>query len=401
MLEAFDLWWNSPQIKRIVGALYSLGAAVVIIGAMFKILHLPYANQILMIGMITEAVLFALGAFDKPFEDISWKKIFDFEKGGFINTGLTAGGGGVFLGSGSGSVSGNNNESDSAGADESGVTISGGSAGGGVVVTGGSAGGGGVVVAGGSGGSGGGGVVIVGGSGVSGGDGSEFAESGSGVAGGSGVVVLGGGGGGSGNGSGIVGGGGVISGGGIMGMPALNDEDTQSLSESIKNLADTAKNIASISKVVESSKKLASNLETASDSTGKFIESQESLSSATEKLEASYQSIYANMEYANRGAQTYGANVEEMNKAISSINTIYSIQLQNIMSQNEALAKQTKTIETASRGYDSILEGLKDMKANTDTAATQTVAFVSGTEKLAKQISDLNTIYGNMLNALH
>ena len=383
MLEAFDLWWNSPQIKRIVGALYSLGAAVVIIGAMFKILHLPYANQILMIGMITEAILFALGAFDKPFEDISWKKIFDFEKGGFINTGLTAGGGGVLLGSGSGSIKG----SDSAG--ESGV-----------VVTGGSTGGGGVVVAGGSGGSGGGGVVIVGGSGVSGGDGSEFAESGSGVAGGSGVVVLGGGSG-NGNGSGIVGGGGVIGGGGITGMPALNDEDTQSLSESIKNLADTAKNIASISKVVESSKKLVSNLETASDSTGKFIESQESLSSATEKLEASYQSIYANMEYANRGAQTYGANVEEMNKAISSINTIYSIQLQNIMSQNEALAKQTKTIETASRGYDSILEGLKDMKTNTDTAATQTVAFVSGTEKLAKQISDLNTIYGNMLNALH
>ena len=392
-IEKFDFWWNSPPIKRIVGVLYSLGASMVILGAMFKILHLPGANQVLMIGMITEAVLFALGAFDKPFEDVSWKNIFDFEKGGFINTGLTAGGGGVFLGNGS--INGSENED----AGESGVTIAGGSAGeSGVVVTGGGYGGGGIVVTGGSGSSGGGGVVVVGGSGVVSGDGSELQESGSGVAGGNGVVVLGGGV--IGDGGGIIGGGGV-GGSGIMGMPVLNDEDTQSLSESIKDLANTAKNIASISQVVESSKKLVSNLETASDSTGKFIESQESLSSATEKLEASYQSIYANLEYANRGAQTYGANVEEMNKAISSINTIYSIQLQNIVAQNEALAKQTEAIETASKGYDSILEGLKDMKTNTDTAATQTVAFVSGTEKLAKQISDLNTIYGNMLNALH
>ena len=68
----FDLWWSSPETKRIVGAAYSLGAAVVIIGAMFKILHLPGAPLMLGLGMSVEAVLFSLGILDKPHKDYDW-----------------------------------------------------------------------------------------------------------------------------------------------------------------------------------------------------------------------------------------------------------------------------------------------------------------------------------------
>src|SRR5574344_1657081 len=81
----FDLWWNAPTTKRIVGAAYSLGAAVVIIGAMFKILHLEGAGLMLGIGMTVEAVLFALGVFDKPHQDYEWHKVFDFESEGTVN----------------------------------------------------------------------------------------------------------------------------------------------------------------------------------------------------------------------------------------------------------------------------------------------------------------------------
>jgi len=75
----FDIWWNSPNVKRLVGVVYSLGASVVIIGAMFKILHLPGASYVLGTGMTVEAVLFALGIFDKPHKEYEWHKIFDFE----------------------------------------------------------------------------------------------------------------------------------------------------------------------------------------------------------------------------------------------------------------------------------------------------------------------------------
>lgn len=72
----FDEWWESPKTKRIVGAIYSLGASVVIIGAMFKILHLPGASITLGLGMVTEAFLFAIGVFDKPHVEYQWQNIF-------------------------------------------------------------------------------------------------------------------------------------------------------------------------------------------------------------------------------------------------------------------------------------------------------------------------------------
>ena len=75
----FDIWWNSPEVKQKVGAAYSLGASVVIIGAMFKIQHYEGAGLMLGVGMSVEAVLFALGIFDKPHKDYEWDKVYDFE----------------------------------------------------------------------------------------------------------------------------------------------------------------------------------------------------------------------------------------------------------------------------------------------------------------------------------
>lgn len=74
--NAFMRWYFSPQGKKVVGSVYSIGASVVIIGALFKILHWPGASEMLMVGMFTEALLFAIGILDKPFEDIHWTNIF-------------------------------------------------------------------------------------------------------------------------------------------------------------------------------------------------------------------------------------------------------------------------------------------------------------------------------------
>ena len=47
---------------------YSWGAAVVILGTLFKLTHLPGANLMLYLGMGTEVVVFFLSAFDRPFD---------------------------------------------------------------------------------------------------------------------------------------------------------------------------------------------------------------------------------------------------------------------------------------------------------------------------------------------
>ena len=72
----FQDWYSSPSGQKYVGIFYSLGASVVIIGALFKILHWPGASQVLMVGMITEALLFAIGIFEKPHKTYHWENVF-------------------------------------------------------------------------------------------------------------------------------------------------------------------------------------------------------------------------------------------------------------------------------------------------------------------------------------
>jgi|AGTN01.3.fsa_nt_gi gliding motility-associated protein GldL len=62
--------------KRFINFAYSFGAAIVILGAMFKLLHFPFGNEMLFIGMITEVVVFMLSAFDTPARDYPWEQVF-------------------------------------------------------------------------------------------------------------------------------------------------------------------------------------------------------------------------------------------------------------------------------------------------------------------------------------
>jgi gliding motility-associated protein GldL len=62
--------------QRFFNFAYSIGAAVVIWGALFKILHLPGGNMLLSIGMGTEVLMFVLTAFDRPPKEYHWEDVF-------------------------------------------------------------------------------------------------------------------------------------------------------------------------------------------------------------------------------------------------------------------------------------------------------------------------------------
>jgi gliding motility-associated protein GldL len=62
--------------KTIMPKVYGIGAAVVIIGALFKILHMPGADQMLMIGLSVEAGIFFLSAFEPPHNEVDWSKVY-------------------------------------------------------------------------------------------------------------------------------------------------------------------------------------------------------------------------------------------------------------------------------------------------------------------------------------
>ncbi len=62
--------------QRFFNFAYSIGAAIVIWGALFKILHLPGGNLLLCIGMGTEVLMFILTAFDRPAKQYHWEEVF-------------------------------------------------------------------------------------------------------------------------------------------------------------------------------------------------------------------------------------------------------------------------------------------------------------------------------------
>ena len=289
----FDIWWNSPDVKQKLAAAYSLGASVVIIGAMFKILHLPGAGTMLGIGMSVEAFLFALGIFDQPHKEYDWEKVYDFE-----------------------------------------------------------------------------------------GD-SEIISSGKNI-----TPIQN-----TGNAS-------ATRSVGLNYSETINDEDVKKLSEGIKNLTTTAQQFNTLSSVFGATDQFVSNLEGATQATGKFIKNQESLNTATGILATSYQGISDGMDAVEKNTKLYAGKVENINKNLSSINSIYEIQLKNIQAQSEGITQQTDRLRTVNEGLNFIVGDVQKMKSATTIAAIETENYKIGTTKLAKQIADLNQVYGNMLNAL-
>lgn len=292
----FDLWWNAPKTKRIVGAAYSIGAAVVIIGALFKIMHWEGASEMLTVGMSVEAVLFALGIFDKPHQEYHWEKVFDFEAEGTMS-------------------------------------VAGGAA---PVAT----------------------PESVSQPKVSGTPRIDYSD-------------------------------------------GISDDDVKKLSEGIKNLSTTAQQISGLASVVGSTDNLVKNLDAASNATGKFVASQDTLNTAASQLNVSYRGITDGMHAVESNTKAYAGRIDEINKNLSSINSIYEIQLKNIQSQSEGLTRQTEAVNNVTRDLTAVNAEVEKMKTAAAFASQQTETFKLGTEKLAKQVTDLNQVYGNMLNALN
>lgn len=233
----FMQWYESYQGKTIVNIVYSVGAAVVIVGALFKILHLPGARELLMVGMLTEAFLFTIGALDKPHPEFHWDNVFPQLLGYGTDPKLLA----------------------------------------------------------------------------------EKAKQPR-------PTLLGGG---------AVEGAAPVAGAPVAAnVPAMSAEDAKAFAGSMEELAKTA---------------------------GQFA----TAGAAAEKFAASAEAIEANMKAAAEGAKAYQENIVAAGAQMSSLNSLYELQVKNAQAQAEAMT-----------------------------------AFSESSKKLSEQVASLNSVYGNMLNAL-
>jgi gliding motility-associated protein GldL len=68
--------------KKLMNMVYGLGAAIVILGALFKIMHWPFGNEMLIIGLVTEALVFTVSAFEPVDNELDWSLVYPELAGG-------------------------------------------------------------------------------------------------------------------------------------------------------------------------------------------------------------------------------------------------------------------------------------------------------------------------------
>lgn len=68
--------FESKGFKNFMAKVYGIGAAVVILGALFKIKHWPGADPMLILGMGTEVVIFVISAFEPPHKEYDWSLVY-------------------------------------------------------------------------------------------------------------------------------------------------------------------------------------------------------------------------------------------------------------------------------------------------------------------------------------
>jgi len=67
---------KSKSSKKLMNMVYGLGASIVILGALFKIMHWPFGNQMLILGLVVEALVFAISAFEPVDNELDWAKVY-------------------------------------------------------------------------------------------------------------------------------------------------------------------------------------------------------------------------------------------------------------------------------------------------------------------------------------
>lgn len=298
-----EMFLSSEKGKRVLNFLYSWGASIVILGALFKLLHLPYANQILFVAMITESIVFFISAFEHPTKEYHWEDVFP--------------------------VLNSKNPMDRP--DFTGTPIS---------------------------------EMIN--SEANAEDDGQSAPVNPLMAGTGGKATVGG-----------------LS---IAGQLDVSEEDTRNLSDSIKKLSGAAEQISKMAELTEATQQYLTQLSGMSQQMERFSQVTNSLTDVSDTLLNSYRSITDNSEGINQNSRGYVQQMELLNRNVSGLNSIYEIQLKTISSQIESI--------------DHINSGLMRIRDMFDGSVADSSVFRNETEKMTRQLAELNQVYSRLLQAM-
>ncbi len=267
---------SSEKGQRFFNFAYSIGAAVVIWGALFKILHLPGGNLLLSLGMGTEVLMFVLTAFDRPPREYKWEEVFPALKG------------------------------------EEGAEVRGG---------------------------------IAGAATPHGRMAADMAES-----------------------------------------LSLDGEQTRSLSDSIAKMASAAEQLGKMADLATATQTYLSQMEAIAADMQQLHATTQALNSVSSTLLESYRAITDNSANIGDSTRGYVDQMQALHRNIGGLNAIYELQLRSISSQIESI--------------DRVNRGVKDIRDMYEKSSAQSARYCEETEKMARYMQQLNSIYEKMINAM-
>lgn len=265
---------GTKKWKKFMAKLYGLGAAVVIVGALFKIQHWPFAGPMLILGLSTEALIFTFSAFEPIHEDPKWELVYpelalahneDFDVHGYLeNKGVGWG-----------------NEKKS-------VT-------------------------------------------------EELDK--------------------------------------MMEEAKIEPELINSLGKGLRSLSDSTNKLGDMTSAHAATDEYVQSLKGASNRVGKLSEAYESASSALMGLTNSQEE-----------GRSFGEQMQKVAGNLAALNNVYEMQLQGA----------SEHLETTKRLH----SGINELMSNLNASVDDTKIYKDSMSQLAKNLTALNTIYGNMLNAM-
>jgi len=261
---------GSKSWKNFMKYVYGWGAAVVIIGALFKLQHFPGSGPMLILGLGTEAMIFFLSAFDPTHEDPDWSLVYPElaeDYSGDSRSTPGEGGGGSGLSS--------TQELDA-----------------------------------------------------------------------------------------------------MLAEAKIGPELIESLGAGIRNLADTAGNM--------------NTLGDASAATNNFVDSVQGAAEKVNELSSSYHNAaeaLTGLAVSNEDGATYAENLKRVSENLSSLNSVYEMQLENSTNQVNVSGQMFENMQTL---VDNLNDSVEDTKRYKENIA-----------ELSNNLESLNTVYGNMLSAMN
>jgi chromosome segregation ATPase len=277
---------QSKKGKKFMSYLYGWGAAIVIIGAMFKIQHWPGASEMLVAGLSIEAVIFFFSAFEPIHEEIDWSLVYPELRGEH--------------GHGHG---------DHAAVIEEETSIT------------------------------------------------EQLDK-------------------------------------MLEEAKIEPELLASLGTGLRSLSDQASKLNNITDASVATNEYVSNIKSASESAGalsnSYNKAANSITESVSELGNSYSNVSKaldNLAASNQESLVYGEELQKVSKNLTALNAVYELQYQ---SASEHLKSTTQ-----------FNEGVGELMKNLHDSIDDTKKYKENISELSKNLTALNTVYGNMLNAMN